>query len=446
MSSRVEIKLPKMGESVAEATITNWIKKVGDKVMVDETIVEIATDKVDSEVPSEVEGILTECFFKENEVAQIGDVLAIITVPNIEACDIDTSDELSGLQLPDLEKQIQDAIQTTKGIDVTIDSLNTKDNRQSSSRFYSPLVKQIAFKEGLSSEELESIIGTGKHNRVTKDDILTYLSKRSTVLKQSDLSSDEALFLTETEPEYKQIPQSSIIEGSVTELSRMGKIISKHMTDSLSRSAHVQSFIEVDVTAIWEWRDKIKATFLKKEGQKFTFTPIFMEAVAQTLRKFPLLNSVLEGNKIIHKPNINLGMATALNTNDLIVPVIPNADQLSLVGLTKAVNNLADKARKGQLNADDVQNGTYTVTNIGAFGTLMGTPIINQPQSGILAIGAIRKVVSVIETQQGDTIGIRKKLFLSHSYDHRLINGAMGGKFILEVKNYLENWDTSRSL
>ena len=430
MSSRVEIRLPKMGESVAEATITNWIKKVGDKVMVDDTVVEIATDKVDSEVPSEVEGVLTACFFKENEVAQVGDVLAIVTVS--DAAVVNIEDQSLNSQVSQLEQQIQDTIQATKGTDMP--------------RFYSPLVKQIASKEGISLEELDAITGTGKDNRVTKNDILAYVSSRSSVTPVQDSAPKETPSLSQDQFSNSEVFCTVTGQDQVTELSRMGKIISKHMTDSLNRSAHVQSFIEVDVTAIWEWRDKVKDGFFKKEGQKFTFTPIFMEAVAQVLRKFPLLNSVLQGDQIIHKANINLGMATALNTNDLIVPVIPNADQLSLVGLTKKVNDLANKARKGELNADDIQNGTYTVTNIGAFGTLMGTPIINQPQSGILAIGAIRKVVSVIETKQGDTIGIRKKLFLSHSYDHRLINGAMGGKFILEIKNYLENWDVSRSL
>lgn len=425
--AKYELKLPSMGESVAEATITNWLKKVGDTIEAEETIAEVATDKVDTEVPCDVSGIVAEILFKVDEVVKVGQVMAIIETDG--KTDNKTNEPLAKAETPQqsAESLMQNITEIKETIAAPIDF-------SSSERFYSPLVKNIAKKEGISLDELNHIQGTGMNNRVTKDDILNYLTYRN----QKTITNSSPTLTT---------PTSSFVQGDERiEMSRMGKLIAEHMTMSKQTSAHVQSFTEVDVTRIWQWRNKVKKAFEAHEGEKFTFTPIFMEAVAKALVDFPMMNISVEGNTIIKKKHINIGMATALPDGNLIVPVIKNADALNLRGMAKIVNDLAVRARAGQLKPDEVKDGTYTVTNIGSFGNVFGTPIINQPQVGILAIGAIRKVPSVIETPEGDVIGIRYKMMLSHSYDHRVVNGALGGMFVQRVAEYLEKWDINRSL
>jgi len=426
---KFELKLPKMGESVAEATLTSWLKDVGDSIDMDEPVVEIATDKVDSEVPSEHKGVLIEKCFKINEVIKVGETIAIIETDS-EIKTAETIIEIDQKNDSNAEnKNIPQGNVPSKENDIAI-----KD--KSNNRFYSPLVKNIIKKEKITDNELQLIKGTGKKNRITKSDILNYLKSR---LKQDD----SAISDIHIGPE---INIDRIENDQIIEMTKMGKIISKHMSESIRISAHVQSFIEVDVTKIWNWRNRVKDSFQSREGEKFTFTPIFIEAVAVNLRSFPMLNISVDGDNIIVKKDINIGMATALSDGNLIVPVIKKADQLNLVGMTKVVNDLSFRARNNNLNPDDVYGGTYTVTNVGVFGSVMGTPIINQPQVGILALGAIRKVPAVIETDQGDFIGIRHKMFISHSYDHRVVNGALGSKFIKGVKDYLESWDVNREI
>ena len=434
--AKFELKLPRMGESVVEATITSWLKEVGDTIEFDDSIVEIATDKVDSEVPSEVEGVLLERLFNENDVVKVGEILAIIET---EGEDIVTTSE--SIAIPPEVDEIP-VIEIEKSVEETIQQVSVSIEKTSESgKFYSPLVRNIAQKEGVSMEELESISGTGNEGRVTKDDIITYLENRkSEPIVTKKVSTPKVEF-----PQVTKVPVSISGEDEVIEMTRMGKMISNHMMHSIQTSAHVQSYIEVDVTNIVKWRSKVKDQFLDREGEKLTFTPVFMQAVALALKAFPLINISTDGETVIKKKNINLGMATALADGNLIVPVIKNADQLNLVGMAKAVNSLAVKARNNDLSPDDIQDGTYTVTNVGGFGSVMGTPIINQPQVGILALGAIRKVPAVIETDEGDFIGIRQKMFLSHSYDHRVVNGAMGGLFIKHIKDYLEAWDMNAS-
>ncbi len=445
--AKFELKLPKMGESVAEATITNWLKEVGDTIEADEPVLEIATDKVDSEVPSEVEGKLVEKLFEADDVVQIGQTIAIIEtdgeIPSGAGddeldFDLDNSEEEDGYV-----GEVAESVETAK------QTAGSKDFSETS-RFYSPLVKNIAKEEGISLDELESVEGTGKHDRVTKDDILAYVENREkgASVKQAPKTSTAASADTGKMAEAKAKSETVIQSGEdeIIEMSRMGKMIAHHMVDSAQTSAHVQSFIEVDVTNIWNWRNKHKNDFQNKEGEKLTFTPIFMEAVAKAIRDFPMINISMDGDKIIKKKNINLGMAAALPDGNLIVPVIRNADQLNLVGLARKVNDLASRARQNKLKPDDIQGGTYTVTNVGTFGSIMGTPIINQPQVAILALGAIRKVPAVIETPDGDFIGIRYKMFLSHSYDHRVVNGALGGQFVQRVAQYLEGFDKDREV
>jgi 2-oxoglutarate dehydrogenase E2 component (dihydrolipoamide succinyltransferase) len=438
---KFELTLPKMGESVAEATITSWLKEVGDTVELDEAVLEIATDKVDSEVPSDVEGVLVEKRFQIDDIAQVGQVLAIIET------DDDTDEEPTAQSkaapnvTPEIVTQLQARVDIAKA---HVEDANVE--MTTGSRFYSPLVKNIAKAEGLSQEELDNIVGTGKEGRVTKSDILAYIAKSpngAEVTTQETAIPQAKTIASQTTTVAATVPSG---EDELVEMTRMGKLISQHMTTSLQTAAHVQSFIEVDVTDVWNWRAKVKDEFEKREGEKLTFTPIFMEAVAKALREYPMLNISLEGDKILKKKSINLSMAAALPNGDLIVPVIKNADQLNLVGMTRQVNDLAHRARTNALKPDEIQDGTYTVTNVGSFGSLMGTPIINQPQVGILAIGAIRKVPAVIETPQGDFIGIRHRMFLSHSFDHRVVNGALGGMFIKTVKDYLEAWDIDREV
>ena len=443
--AKFELKLPKMGESVAEATITSWLKEVGDTIEADEPVLEIATDKVDSEVPSEVEGKLVEKLFETDDVVQVGQTIAIIETEG----EISTDDE-DDLDL-DLDENEEDeyAEEVAESVETAKETAESKDFSEST-KFYSPLVKNIAKEEGISLEGLESIDGTGKDSRVTKDDILAYVENREKgnsqkqATKSATAPSSDTGKMAEAKAKSETVLASG--EDEIIEMTRMGKMISHHMVDSVQTSAHVQSFIEVDVTNIWNWRNKNKNDFQKKEGEKLTFTPIFMEAVAKAIRDFPLINISVDGDKIIKKKNINLGMAAALPNGNLIVPVIRNADELNLVGLAKKVNDLAGRARENKLKPDEIQGGTYTVTNVGTFGSIMGTPIINQPQVAILALGAIRKVPAVIETPDGDFIGIRYKMFLSHSYDHRVVNGALGGQFVQRVAQYLEDFDKDREI
>jgi len=438
--AKFELKLPKMGESVAEATITNWLKEVGDTIEADEAVLEIATDKVDSEVPSEVDGKLIEKLFEADDVVQVGQTIAIIeTENNSEPEDQEFDAEPAGAMVSEVEDTVSAARQITE---------STTESYSDSTRFYSPLVKNIANKEGVSLQELEKIEGSGKEGRVTKNDILQYIENRS-AQPSEDISTTGKGQKTETEKTESSFKKQSApvnvnAEDEVVEMTRMGKMIAHHMVESNQTSAHVQSFIEVDVTNLWNWRNKNKNAFEKREGEKLTFTPIFMEAVAKAIKDFPMINISVDGDKIIKRKNINLGMAAALPDGNLIVPVIKNADRLNLVGLAKAVNDLANRARINKLKPDDIQGGTYTVTNVGTFGSIMGTPIINQPQVAILALGAIRKVPAVIETPEGDFIGIRHKMFLSHSYDHRVVNGALGGQFVQRVAQYLEDFDKNR--
>jgi 2-oxoglutarate dehydrogenase E2 component (dihydrolipoamide succinyltransferase) len=438
MMTKFELKLPKMGESVAEATLTSWLKEVGDTIEEDEAVLEIATDKVDSEVPSEVTGVLVEKLFDVDDVIQVGQTIAIIEIAGVGV--------IPEISIPEEENELIPTKEIIAAVAAPVLETVSSVVQSSDSRFYSPLVKNIAVAEGISQQELDQISGTGKDGRVTKNDILKFVENRSTqpLIKETTTINKEA-----TQKESKPVSTTPVsVNGGdeIIEMTRMGKLIAHHMVESVQTSAHVQSFIEADVTNIWNWRKKVKDGFTKREGENLTFTPIFLEAVAKALKDFPMLNISVDGDKIIKRKNINLGMAAALADGNLIVPVIKNADQLNLVGMSKAVNDLAQRARGGQLKPDDIQGGTYTVTNVGTFGSIMGTPIINQPQVGILALGAIRKVPAVIETPEGDFIGIRYKMFLSHSYDHRVVNGALGGQFVKAVADYLESWDLNREI
>ncbi len=467
--AKFELKLPKMGESVAEATITNWLKEVGDKIEMDEAVLEIATDKVDSEVPSEVSGILVEKLYGKDDLVQVGQTIAIIeTDASVGAAPTPV------VQTVQEAPAVQEVIKTVEAAKEFVAAPISNQNFSESDKFFSPLVRNIAKEEGISIAELESIPGTGNDGRVTKNDLLDYIANRGNAPVaaqniQTAVQTPVISEVVETKPEVQvtvpvsqqpasnpQSPTSNTqptaapvsVNGQdeIVEMDRMRKLISKYMVDSLQTSAHVQSFIEVDVTNIWDWREKNKNVFEKREGEKLTFTPIFMEIVAKALKDFPMMNISVDGDYIIKKKNINLGMAAALPNGNLIVPVIKNADQLNLLGMAKAVNDLGNRAKAGKLKPDDTQGGTYTVTNVGTFGSVFGTPIINQPQVGILALGAIRKVPAVIETPEGDFIGIRKKMFLSHSYDHRVVDGALGGSFVKRVADYMEAFDVNRSI
>ncbi|MFY8009664.1 MAG: dihydrolipoamide acetyltransferase family protein [Flavobacterium sp.] len=439
--AKFELKLPKMGESVAEATITNWLKNVGDSISADEAVLEIATDKVDSEVPSEVSGVLAEILFQVNDVVKVGQTIAIIeteggsvaSAPVAETIATPVADSSVSEQAQQVAKTVEAAVTTAAPADF-----------KASDKFFSPLVKNIATAEGVSVAELETIAGSGKDGRVTKDDILNYVKNRGNqpAVAQQPVAQPATRNSQPTAP--IATPVSVNGGDEIVEMDRMRKLISGYMVASVQTSAHVQSFIEVDVTNIVKWRDRVKNAFEKREGEKLTFTPIFMEAVAKALKDFPGMNISVDGEFIIKRKNINLGMAAALPNGNLIVPVIKNADQLNLVGMAKAVNDLGNRAKAGKLKPDDTQGGTYTVTNVGTFGSVFGTPIINQPQVGILALGAIRKVPAVIETPEGDFIGIRQKMFLSHSYDHRVVDGALGGSFVKRVAEYLEAFDVNR--
>lgn len=433
--AELKVELPKMGESVAEATITTWLKAVGDKIEEDEPIVEIATDKVDSEVPSPCSGELKKILFHEGDVVEVGAVFAVIETES-ENSEVIEEEELSEINV---ESEILKPLTSSE------ENIETKIVNDSD-KFYSPLVKSIASKEGISQAELEVIKGSGANGRVTKKDILSFISNRS----------DQPAQKTKEKPSANSVSSVPAINTSpnitpsgndeIVEMDRMRKMIAEHMVMSVHTAPHVTSFVEADVTNLVLWRNKTKKQFEEKEGEKLTFTPIFVEAVAKALRDYPMVNSSINGDQIIVKKNINIGMATALPSGNLIVPVIGNADQLNMVGLAKKVNDLANRARENKLKPDEISGGTYTISNVGTFGNVMGTPIINQPQSGILALGAIRKKPAVIETPTGDTIGIRHMMFLSHSYDHRNVDGALGGQFVRKVADYLENFDLNRQL
>ena len=436
--SKFELKLPKMGESVAEATITSWLKDVGDQIEMDEAVLEIATDKVDTEVPCEFEGILIEKCFEVDDIVQVGQTIAIIEVSGSDSTEKISDPKESLTQIADNTNE--ESISAPVPI-FTLNEAKPPIKFSDSERFFSPLVKSIMKKEGIDLKDLEHIKGSGKNNRINKDDILKFLESNTLIKpKLNETKLDNNINF------QSGLKSSNLIDDSVIEMSRMGKLVSKHMVDSLQTSAHVQSFIEVDVTNVWNWRNKVKSDFEKREGEKLTLTPIFMQAVSFALRTYPMMNISVDNDNIFIKKNINIGMATSLADGNLIVPVIKFADRLNLVGMTKSVNDLAQRARAGKLNPDDVQDGTYTVTNVGVFGSIMGTPIINQPQVGILALGAIRKMPSVIETSEGDFIGIRNKMFLSHSYDHRVVNGGLGSQFIKCIKDYLEAWDINTEI
>lgn len=456
--SKFELKLPQMGESVAEATLTSWLKEVGDTIEMDEAVFEIATDKVDSEVPSEVEGTLVQRLFNVDDVIKVGQTVAVIEMNGTTDSQADSSAEVTlgskdgeAPLVSEVEKRVEKARE-----DVSSTPEASESGIRQSDRFYSPLVKNIARQEGISMAELDTIPGTGKEGRVTKTDILSYVGGGAPKTPQPpEIKTTPEPVVEEAAP--GEPPKSDSEPHQVTRvqssgadeiipMTRMGKLIAQHMAASVSTSAHVQSFIEVDVTKVVNWRNKVKDTFEKREGEKLTFTPIFMEAIAKALKNFPMMNISVSGETVIKKKNINIGMAAALPDGNLIVPVIKNADQLNLVGMAKVVNDLALRARNNALKPDEVQDGTYTVTNVGTFGSVFGTPIINQPQVGIMALGAIRKMPAVIETSEGDFIGIRSKMFLSHSYDHRVVNGALGSMFVKAVADYLEAWDSDREI
>ncbi len=429
--AKFEIVMPKMGESIIEATITKWLKNVGETLEEDESIVEIATDKVDSEIPSPVDGVLSEILFNEGDVVPVGTVIALVKTEDDE--DDNTEGEVKPAEK--VEKLTMEA-----SIDEPAKSESTmvSNDFSNSTRFYSPLVKSIAKKEGISVEELDKIKGSGKDGRVTKQDIFGYLENRGAVQQQAPSRQAAAA------PKLEAPKVTTAVGDQVIEMDRMRKLIADNMVMSKQVSPHVTSFIDVDVTNVVNWRNKVKDEFLKREGEKITFTPIFFEATAQALKEFPQINASVDGYNIVLRKNINIGMATALPNGNLIVPVIRNADEKNLLGITKTVNDLANRARNNKLNPDEISGGTFTITNFGSFDSLTGTPIISQPQVAILAVGAIRKQPAVLETEMGDVIAIRNIMILSMAYDHRIVDGALAGMFLKRLKEILENWDVNR--
>lgn len=438
-----DLIMPKMGESVAEATIIKWSKNEGDSIRVDETVLEIATDKVDSEIPSPFEGKLLKRLFKEGDVVQVGTVIAVI---GSEAAG--GSSEAPKTAAP----EVKATTETVKPV-VTETAVkeSVQNNYSATDKFYSPLVKSIAKEEGISLSELDAIKGSGQDGRVTKADILAYLPNRNKSAAVTSTTAQKTDTKLEGGSSSMNINRPAVSVGAgdeIIEMDRMRKIIADHMVMSKHVSPHVTSFVEADVTALVMWRDRMKKEFEKKEGEKLTFTPIFIEAVAKAIKDFPMINVSVDptGTKIIKRKNINIGMAAALPSGNLIVPVIKNADEKNLLGITKAVNDLAGRARANKLAPDEIQGGTFTLTNVGNFGNVMGTPIINQPQVAILAVGTIKKKPAVIESPLGDMIGIRHFMFLSLSYDHRVVDGSLGGSFVRRVADYLENWDSNRTV
>jgi 2-oxoglutarate dehydrogenase E2 component (dihydrolipoamide succinyltransferase) len=439
--AQIELIMPKMGESVHEATIIKWLKNEGDTIALDETVLEIATDKVDSEIPSVSAGILFKKLFKEGEVVQVGKAIAIIS----------TSVDAPSKAIADSPKPSAAATNSNGSLAVkpVIESISVE-RTSSAGKFYSPLVRNIAKTEGVSVAELEALSGTGKDGRITKQDILSFLPNRNKVVTPEEKKSTPAPQHVPQIVKEVHVPSAPpvFVSGNdeIIEMDRMRKLIADHMVMSKRVSPHVTSYVEADVTNIVKWRDKIKNNFEKREGEKITFTPVFIDAVVRALKDFPMVNVSVDGTKIILRKNINIGMAAALPSGNLIVPVIKNADRLNLLGLTKAVNDLANRARANKLVPDEIQGGTFTLTNVGGFGNLMGTPIINQPQVAIMATGAIKKKPVVLETEFGDTIAIRSMMFLSLSYDHRVVDGMLGGSFLRRVADYLEKFDFNRPI
>lgn len=444
----VDLIMPKLGESIMEATILKWHKQAGDTVKMDETVLEIATDKVDSEVPSTAAGVLEEILYNVNDVVPIGTVIAKIRTGAAET--VSNNPVVSTPSRTEVQQPAQQAV-VVETIQHTVAAVQHQSSNGSANRFYSPLVLNIAASEGISMTELEKIAGTGNEGRVTKKDILQYVSERKSgvvsrepVTRNTDMVIPVAKVEQQQSTGSQQVPTTYPGNVEIIEMDRMRKLIADHMVRSKHTSPHVTSFTEADVTNLVQWRDKVKKDFEKREGTKITFTPLFVEAIVRCIKKFPLINCSLDGNNIIIKKDINIGMATALPSGNLIVPVIKNADQLNLVGLAKQVNNLADSARNGKLKADDTTGGTFTLTNVGTFGSLMGTPIINQPQVAIMAVGAIKKRPVVIETEAGDSIAIRHMMYLSMSYDHRIVDGSLGATFLTAVAKELENFKPDR--
>lgn len=452
-----KLVLPKMGESVSEATLTKWVKSVGDQVQEDDTIAEIATDKVDSEVPSPVVGVIKELLFAEGDTIQVGETIAII--------DVDGDDRLEDIsyEVEEIESNANDVninaskveVFTLPGADYLQESQSTSvshENSNQDNRFYSPLVRSIAQEEGVSTKELDSIVGSGSDGRVTKQDVLDFIANRikgSSTAKVKIEVAEKAPATNSTSSNSMAAPAHVVkaMNGDeIIEMDRMRRIIADHMVNSIRTSPHVFSVVEADVTNLVNWRNKVKDGFKKREGENITFTPLIIEAITKALKDFPMINVSVDGNHIIKRKHINIGMAAALPSGNLIVPVIKDADQLSLVGLSKSVNDLAIRARANQLKPDDTQGGTFTFTNIGAFGNIFGMPIINQPQAAILAVGTITKKPAVLETEDGDVIAIRHMMYLTMSYDHRVIDGALGGSFLRRVGDYLENWDKDREI
>lgn len=454
--AKIELIMPKMGESITEATILKWVKTVGDKVEMDETILEIATDKVDSEIPSPTAGKIVQVLFKEDEVVEVGTVIAIIATEGEDVAPSPAVAPAKDAPTPTASEAHPPAeVPYSPPSDTPLPSAPAStavSGKASADRFYSPLVKSIAKQENISVAQLDAISGTGANGRVTKRDVLAFVSSGKPAAVAATNPSAAANQLTATAPSSAPAAASTAAKttanGSdeIVEMDRMRKLIADHMVMSKHTSPHVTSFVEADVTEIVNWRNKVKGEFQKKHGEKITFTPIFMEAVAKSINDFPMINVTVNGTSIIKKKNINIGMAAALPSGNLIVPVVKNADQLNLVGLTKQVNDLAARARANQLKPDDIQGGTFTLTNVGTFGNVMGTPIINQPQVAILAVGAIKKKPAVLETEHGDVIAIRHMMFLSLSYDHRVVDGFLGGSFLRKVADYLEAFDASQTI
>ena len=447
--AQFELILPKMGESVAEATITTWLKNEGDFIEAEESIVEVATDKVDSEVPSPVSGTLVKIISNVNDVAQVGAAIAIIETEGSGETEATTESVPAPAPAPEVEKvaaeietQVAAAAQT-----VAPAAPNAPIAKNSNGRFYSPLVRSMAKEEGIGQAELDQIKGSGKDGRVTKKDVLAYLEGGRTAPAPTATPAPATAPAAPKAPAATATPSITPSAGDeIIEMDRMRKLIADHMVNSVQTSPHVTSFVEADMTKVVLWRNKVKKSFQEKHGEKITFTPIIMEAIVKAIQDFPMINVSVDGSNIIKHGNINVGMAAALPSGNLIVPVVKNADQLSLLGLTKAVNDLANRARNNALKPDEISGGTYTLTNVGTFGNLLGTPIINQPQVAIMAAGAIVKKPAVVETPEGDLIAVRHKMFLSHSYDHRVVDGALGGMFVKRVAEYLEAWDMNREI
>ena len=451
--SVVDLVMPKLGESIMEATILKWHKKPGDTVKEDETVLDIATDKVDSEIPSTAEGVIETILFNENDVVPIGTVIATIRVGANAA----VSNNQPATPAPQPQYEEAKVVEEIPYAPVSSQQPAVNNAANNKIRFYSPLVLNIAQQEGISMAELENIPGTGQDGRVSKKDILVYVEGRGTGHQpQGQSQQTQQVTVLPTTANQQQSTSNdqpiyqppTVFTGNVEviEMDRMRKLIAKHMIDSKHTSAHVTSFAECDVTGLVMWREKVKKDFEKREGEKITFTPLFIEAIVKCIKKYPMLSSSVDGDRIIIKKDLNIGMATALPSGNLIVPVIKNADQLNLTGLTKQVNSLANAARSGKLKPDDTTGGTFTLTNVGTFGSIMGTPIINQPQVAIMAVGAIKKRPMVIETPQGDSIAIRHMMYISLSYDHRIIDGALGSTFLNAVSKELENFDVHRSI